>query len=106
MAREHSDAYIVIVGNKSDDKSRAISAKDGTLFASQYGMPYFETSAKDANVEKIFDHLAQILPRILPKAGTPISPAEKQGGKQRTSSETITVTHSTKSTSKKCGSCN
>jgi len=107
-AKEHSDAYIVIVGNKSDDIRRAITTKAGALLASQYGMPYFETSAKDADVEKIFYHLAETLPRNLSQIGTPISPTGKQShsiGKQRSSqSEIVTVTHSTKSTSKKC--CN
>jgi len=40
--------------------------------AIQYGMLYFETSAKNADVEKIFIHLVKALPQILP--GTPISP--------------------------------
>jgi len=70
QARLYSDAYAVIVGNKSDSYRREVSARDAANFASQNGMQYFEVSAKNGDVYKVFDHLIQELPRILP--GIPI----------------------------------
>jgi len=101
-ARKHNpDAYAIIVGNKSDHEDRRVSTKDGDSIASQYGMPYFETSAKNADVEKIFDHLAKALPQIL--LGTPISPTGtepkqvycEQRLRKFSQSENIVLTNST-----------
>lgn len=76
-ARIHNpDAYTIIVGNKSDHKDRRVATEDGDSFASQYGMPYFETSAKNSDVEKIFIHLGKALPQIL--LGRPIPPTGKE----------------------------
>ena len=107
--REHNpDAYTVIVGNKSDHKDRSVSTEDGASIALKHGMPYFETLAKNSDVEKVFVHLAQTLPRIL--RGTPISPTDQQVySKQQSStfcqSEKIILTNSkptSNPTSKKC----
>lgn len=35
----------ILVGNKSDSKSRVVSTQEGEKFAAQCGLPFFETSA-------------------------------------------------------------
>ena len=54
--------YTILVGNKADDdEKREVETRLGDCFALQNGMRYFETSAKNSDVEKIFEHLTQVL---------------------------------------------
>jgi len=77
--QRNPDAYTVIVGNKSDHPKRTVSPEDGASVASNHGMPYFETSAKNADVDKIFDHLAEVL--SLTRPGIPLPLATSQQNK-------------------------
>lgn len=52
----------IIIGNKSDRVDREVSKELGTSFASENGMPYLETSAKNSNnIDELFMQLAQTL---------------------------------------------
>lgn len=59
-AEPHKPVF-VLVGNKTDQaKYREVSRDEAVLFASQHGMDYYETSAKNgSNVEEVFHKLAQ-----------------------------------------------
>lgn len=72
-----------VVGNKSDlDTRRAVSTEDGRSFAESLGVPFLETSAKNAdNVSKLFVDMAREI-RARSAAG-------KQGG---TGGTTTTIT--------------
>ena len=52
---------IVLIGNKCDlSDRRAISTEDGQRLAKEYGIPFFETSAKqDINVQEAFGALVK-----------------------------------------------
>lgn len=52
----------IIIGNKSDRVDREVSTELGTSFATENGMPYLETSAKNSsNIDELFMQLAQTL---------------------------------------------
>jgi len=52
----------IVIGNKSDRQDREVSTELGTSFASENGMPYLETSAKNSNnIDELFLQLAQTL---------------------------------------------
>lgn len=57
------DVPIVLVGNKLDlSDSRVVSTDEVQTYASQKGMPYFETSAKtDYAVSDVFHKLAELI---------------------------------------------
>ena len=59
-AEPHKPVFI-LVGNKTDqEKHREVMKEDAVKFASQHGMDYFETSAKNgSNVEEVFHRLAK-----------------------------------------------
>ena len=59
-AEPHKPVFI-LVGNKTDQaKYREVTKEDALLFASQHGMDYYETSAKNgSNVEEVFHKLAK-----------------------------------------------
>ncbi|KER21797.1 hypothetical protein T265_09957 [Opisthorchis viverrini] len=66
LARFHPDAHchsrpIVLVGNKMDlEARRVVSREEAEKFADSIGIPYYETSAKDAlGVEAPFLHLVK-----------------------------------------------
>ena len=50
------NVYKILVGNKSDlEKDRKVTFEQGREFANQYGMKFFETSAKESkNVQESF----------------------------------------------------
>ena len=62
----------VVLGNKIDveENRRVISSKKAMTFCqSKGGIPYFETSAKEAiNVEQAFEGLTSVIVLNLPKA--------------------------------------
>jgi hypothetical protein len=55
---------IMLIGNKSDlEQRRAVSTKEGELFAQENGLVFMETSAKTAaNVEAVCQHFSFIEP--------------------------------------------
>ena len=55
------NVYKILVGNKSDmDKDRKVTFEQGKEFASQYGMLFFETSAKESiNVVEAFETMTK-----------------------------------------------
>ena len=54
---------IVLVGNKADlDSARKVTKEEGTLFADQHSLAFFETSAKNStNVESAFSTLSSLI---------------------------------------------
>jgi len=81
---------MVIVGNKLDialkePQKRQVTAVDGQTFASQFSVPFFETSAKDGtNVEEAWAALVRAARRSAPsaKSAGPVNGASgaKSGG--------------------------
>lgn len=61
----------VLVGNKWDmEAKRAVSKEKGEALASEFGIPFFETSAKrDVNVEDAFYRVARDVTRRLKQNG-------------------------------------
>ena len=54
--------YRFLIGNKSDRFDREVLTKSGEEFAEQNGMPFMETSAKNAtNIDILFSQLAKAL---------------------------------------------
>jgi Ras-related protein Rab-8A len=53
---QHADVHVnkILIGNKCDiDNEREVSTEEGAQLAAEYGIQFFETSAKnDINVEK------------------------------------------------------
>jgi len=59
QAQAKPDSDIVLVGNKCDVIERVVTKEEAEELAVQYGIPYFETSAKEnINVEDMFTSLA------------------------------------------------
>jgi Ras-related protein Rab-3C len=57
------NAQVVLVGNKCDlDDERVVSTDRGRQLASQLGLEFFETSAKDnINVKQVFERLVDVI---------------------------------------------
>lgn len=54
------DVIRVLVGNKSDSSNIKVNAASGQALADEFGIKFFETSAKDKlNVEETFEHLVK-----------------------------------------------
>ena len=54
--------YRFLIGNKSDRVDREVPTTSGEEFAQQHGMPFMETSAKNAcNIDLLFSQLAKAL---------------------------------------------
>ena len=55
-----NDTCKVLVGNKSDKIDRAVSYQEGQSLAEEFGIEFFETSAKEQkNIDKVFDYLSK-----------------------------------------------
>ena len=72
---------MILVGNKSDlDNQRSVSASDGQAQASNWGIPYVETSAKTkANVDKAF---YELLGKVKSMKGSPTGGQGKKNKKK------------------------
>ncbi|OHS94230.1 GTP-binding protein yptV1 [Tritrichomonas foetus] len=62
-SRASSNVCVLLVGNKEDlGGKRAVSVEEGESLARSYGIPFLETSAKDAtNVEKMFQKMTFVM---------------------------------------------
>ncbi|KRX09909.1 P-loop containing nucleoside triphosphate hydrolase [Pseudocohnilembus persalinus] len=59
---EHADSQVqkILVGNKKDLPNRQVSFEEGEQLAKEYGVPFFETSAKDGQgIQQAFMGLAE-----------------------------------------------
>ena len=57
-----NNVHRTLIGNKCDLTEREVKSELATAFASQHGMPYLETSAKNSeNIDELFRRLAQTL---------------------------------------------
>jgi small GTP-binding protein len=73
----------ILIGNKSDMPDRIISREEGEGMAKEFGVEYFETSAKSGEgVESTFIHLATGImknkDRIMAKKGAAVPVAKKK----------------------------
>lgn len=67
-----NDVLIMLVGNKSDLRNRAVSQDEAQRVAGRLGATHFETSAKTGqNVAELFDCICQQLPEKNKAAGAP-----------------------------------
>jgi Ras-related protein Rab-8A len=65
---DNDDIVMILCGNKCDnEKERKISREEGENLAKNYGIPFFECSAKNnININKMFETMAQ---KIFSKVG-------------------------------------
>eukprot|EP00768_Dysnectes_brevis_P006425 gnl/Dysnectes_brevis/505_a559_6895.p1 GENE.gnl/Dysnectes_brevis/505_a559_6895~~gnl/Dysnectes_brevis/505_a559_6895.p1 ORF type:complete len:202 (-),score=14.57 gnl/Dysnectes_brevis/505_a559_6895:65-634(-) len=77
--KDAESAPMVIVGNKCDlEKDREVQTDDGKALAKNYGVPFFETSAKDRiNVTECFHELVREIWRAEPKDSSSSSPTKR-----------------------------
>ena len=54
-----SNITLILVGNKSDlEEDRQVTTEDGQKFAEEFGMEFFEVSAKEnKNIDEVFSTL-------------------------------------------------
>ena len=73
------NVYKILVGNKCDmENDRKVTVEQGKDFATQYGMKFFETSAKDStNVSEAFIAMTKEVIKNSAKKGTTTSTAQK-----------------------------
>ena len=71
----HADRSVnrILIGNKCDMPDRAVSRAEAEALAKEYGINYFETSAKRGiGVEEAFRNIAEaVVERLLKDAGGP-----------------------------------
>lgn len=65
------DVAKVLVGNKADKEDKVIDAETGKQLADEYGLEFFETSAKSGlNISELFQHIAHNIIKDKKKTGT------------------------------------
>jgi Ras-related protein Rab-8A len=72
--QQHADINVnkILVANKCDVESRKVSTEEGEKLAAEYGVQFFETSAKaDLNVETAFEGIAREVKTRLLADGLP-----------------------------------
>lgn len=68
----HKKVRLVLVGNKCDLSNRRITEEEGKKLADDFGMHFFETSAKtNQNVSEVFTFLTKEILKNNEKTGTP-----------------------------------
>lgn len=86
------DSKCAFAGNKADlESSRAVSAEEAQVYASENGLHFLETSAKTAaNVNELFTEIARKLPKTEaarpPQSGIVLDQAQPQQQQKKTSS--------------------
>jgi small GTP-binding protein len=91
------DVAKVLVGNKADKEDKVIDTETGKQLADEYGLEFFETSAKTGqNINELFQHIAHSIIKDKKKSGA-------TGGAAR--GETVTIGKSDKKEEKKGGCC-
>ena len=76
------EVQMILVANKSDMPDRAVSTEQGQELASKYGIPFFETSAKeDINVNDAFHKIADLI--VTRITTNPSSNGQQPGIKQK-----------------------
>jgi len=82
---DHADAQVnrVLIGNKCDHESaRQVSTDEGTKLADEYGVKFFETSAKnDINVNECFTTIAREAKARIPTDNTSKQPLKPPAAK-------------------------
>lgn len=64
------DVAKVLVGNKADKEDKVIDKETGKQLADEYGLEFFETSAKSGlNIAELFEHIAHSIIKDKKKAG-------------------------------------
>lgn len=91
------DVAKVLVGNKADKEDKVIDTETGKQLADEYGLEFFETSAKTGqNINELFQHIAHSIIKDKKKSG-PTSGAAR--------GDTVTIGKSDKKEEKKGGCC-
>jgi Ras-related protein Rab-8A len=71
-ANAQTNVKKVLVGNKCDKPDRVVSKEEGKKLADDFGMNFFETSAKtNQNVTEVFNYLTSEILKNNEKSGTP-----------------------------------
>jgi Ras-related protein Rab-8A len=74
------DVAKILVGNKADKEDKVIDAETGKQLADEYGLEFFETSAKSGlNISELFEHIAHSIIKDKKKPG-----ATGTGGREGT----------------------
>jgi small GTP-binding protein len=78
----------ILIGNKMDMPDRVISVEEGREMAKEFGVEYFETSAKSGEcVESTFMHLAQVImddkEKIIGQKASSTVQVAKKGGQSK-----------------------
>lgn len=90
------DVAKVLVGNKADREDKVIDAETGKQLADEYGLEFFETSAKTGlNISELFQHIAHNI--IKDKKKTTTTGGGREG--------TLTISKKDKDKKDKGGCC-
>ena len=80
------DVVKVLVGNKADKDDRVVDTETGKQLADEYGLAFFETSAKTGlNISELFQYVAQTVVENKPKTKTVTGAALTQEKKEESS---------------------
>ena len=81
------DVVKVLVGNKADKDDRVVDTETGKQLADEYGLAFFETSAKTGlNISELFQYVAQTIVENKPKTKAVTGAALTQESKKEESS--------------------
>lgn len=70
------DVVKILVGNKCDVTDRKVSYEQAQKLAEQFGVKYFEVSAKDnRNISETFQYVATEIKNKILSSETPIQPS-------------------------------